>query len=57
MHGAGNICSAWFLDIRIYKLVTVVLTELQMLLINPKKFLLSFVASPVFMALTIRVTR
>ena len=24
MHGAGNICSAWFLDIRIYKLVVIV---------------------------------
>ena len=24
MHSAGNICSAWFLDIRIYKLVLVV---------------------------------
>ena len=21
MHGAGNICSTWFIDIRIYKLV------------------------------------
>ena len=30
MQGAGNICSAWFLDIRIYKLVYIAMRSLVM---------------------------